>query len=81
MIPYQHKPLGAEQWAQTDELAYLGSFINNTEIKLPLNKDRVIYSHARCCYHSLKIETHFKDKIHLIPFSITFARLKEKKSH
>lgn len=78
MIPYQHKPFGAEQGAQADELAYLGSFINYTEIKLLLNKDGVIYSHARRCYHWLKIETYFKNKIHLISFSTTFSRLKEK---
>lgn len=78
MIPYKHKPFGAEQWAQTDELAYLGSFINYAEIKLLLNKDGVIYSHARRCYHWLKIETHFKDKIHLTSFSTTFSRLREK---
>lgn len=78
MIPYQHKPFGAEQGAQADELAYLRSFINYTEIKLLLNKDGVIYSHARRCYHWLKIETYFKNKIHLISFSTTFSRLKEK---
>lgn len=56
MVPYQHKSFGAEQWAQTDGLAYLGSFINYTEIKLLLYKDGVIYAHAGCCYHWLKIE-------------------------
>lgn len=59
MIPYQHKPFGAEERAQTDQLAYLGSLINYTEIKLLLNKDGVIYSHAGRCYHCLKIETRF----------------------
>lgn len=78
MIPHQHKPFGAEQWAQADELAYLGSFINNAEVKLLLNKDRVIYSHARRCHHWLKIETQFKDKAHFISFSSVFSILKEK---
>lgn len=78
MIPHQHKPLGAEQWAQADELAYLGSFINNAEVKLLLNKDGVIYSHARRCYHRLKIETRFKDKVHFISSSTMFSMLKEK---
>lgn len=78
MIPHQHKPFGAEQWAQADELAYLGSFINNTEVKLLLNKDGVIYSHARRCYHGLKIKTYFKDKVHFISFSTMLSILKEK---
>lgn len=78
MIPHQHKPFGAEQWAQADELAYLGSFINNTEVKLLLDKDGVIYSHAGRCYHWLKIETHFKVKAHFISFSTMFSTLKEK---
>lgn len=67
MIPYQHKPFGAEQWAQTDGLAYLGSFINYTEIKLPPSKDGVIDSHASCCYHRLKIETvKIRDTLHTL---------------
>lgn len=78
MIPYQHKPFGAEERAQTDQLAYLGSFINYTEIELLLNEDGVIYSHAGRCYHCLKIETRFEDKTHLISFSTMFSRLKEK---
>lgn len=78
MIPHQHKPFGAEQWAQADELAYLRSFINNTEVKVLPDKDGVIHSHARRCYHWLKIETHFKDKVYFISFSTTFSILKEK---
>lgn len=78
MIPYQHKPFRTEQWAQTDELAYLGSFINYTEIKLLLNKDGVIYSHARRCYHWLKIKTHFKDKVHLTCVITTLSKLRGK---
>lgn len=80
MIPHQHKPFAAEQGAQADELADLGSFINNAEVKLLLSKDGVIYSHAGCCYHWLKVEAQFKDKVHFVSFSIIFSILK-KNSH